>query len=118
MELEQLQQQLQQLDRGQVEILRRLDHMGEDLKNTMIEIGGVPDQIGRDPRRPSLRVRLHKVENDQADAALRTEVLQAARTLHEGAAEKRFSRREKILALAFAAVVAIGPYLAPFIHPG
>lgn len=113
---------LKSLDDGQLEILRHvtkidreLADLEETLRDTVIEIGGIPDEVGRDPQRLTIRRRLHELENDKATAQAAAAAVSAATTLHKAAAEKRFSRREKLIGLLFAFAVAVGPYLAPHI---
>lgn len=114
-----------QLDRHE----RRLDEHDEELEvirgrldRVAVEIGGIPDEIGRDPNRLSLRQRLHLIETDRSAAKTAQAAVSAASKLRDDAREKaaqaeenRFSRREKLAALAFAAIVAAGPYLSPLL---
>lgn len=107
---------LKNLDDGQAEILRRLDEMQEDIRNTVIEIGGVPEQLGRNPQRRSIRVRLHEIENDRSTAQAAAAAVAAAKELTAIAAEKRFTKREKLAALGIAVIVALPAYIALFFH--
>lgn len=123
MELEQLRKRLEHLDhgqdelnRGQAEMLRRIADVANDLRKTLVEIGGVPDDIGRDPNRQSIRARLHKLENDRTTARVAATAVDAAKELRAASAEKRFTKREKTVGLVLALIVAIGPYVAPFLH--
>jgi hypothetical protein len=88
-------------------------------RNIVVELGGAPDELGRDPGRKSIRARIHSLEDNQTSQQLAREALQGARDLHAASAEKRFSRREKLAGLVFAFLMVISPYLAPLIihHP-
>ena len=91
--------------------------MASDLHDVIIEIGGAPDQRGRDPERLSVRRRLHKLESDRAAADAATAAVRAATELRQSAHEKRFSRREKIGGLLLAAAVVVSTWLSPlFFH--
>lgn len=103
---------LKNLDEGQAEILRRLDDMQEDIRNTVVEIGGVPEELGRDPRRRSIRVRLHEIENDRSAARAAAAAVSAAQQLQDSVSRDRFTRREKLAGLFFAGVIAVSPYVA------
>ena len=120
MDTDTIKQKLDDLDRGQIEIIRRLDDMAENLNDTIIEIGGVPDELGRDPHRRSIRARIHDLEVDRTTAKIATSALDAAKELHRSSAEKRFTKREKLAGLAVAFLVATGPYISPVLfhhHP-
>ena len=111
-----LQQQLARLQKGQEDIVRRLDELNGKVNDTIVELGGVPGSLGRDPGRKSIRHRLHDLEDDQSAAGAARAALDAARHLHDAAAEKRFTRREKMTALTFGFLVAAGPFVAPLLY--
>lgn len=118
-----IEQRLASLDRGQMEILRRIDSVDGDLaelkdtvRDTVIEIGGVPDDIGRDPNRRSMRSRIHDLENDRSAQDIAAQAVASMKSIQNAADQKRFTRFEKSVALCFTAILAVGPYVAPYLH--
>jgi hypothetical protein len=106
------------LDRRVESLERRLAELEELYRNVAVELGGVPDEIGRDPARPSIRRRLHILEDERAATALTETAMKAAMKLHDASKEKRFSKREKMVALSFSLVIAAGSWITPFLyHP-
>lgn len=93
----------------------RITNLEEIYRNIVIEIGGVPNDLGRDANRPPIRRRLHILENEKHTAEISKAAVEAAIKLHDSAMEKRFSKREKVLALVFAFLVATGSWVAPII---
>jgi hypothetical protein len=113
--VEPLNDPFEELREGQALIARRLEEMNGTLRDVVVELGGAPIQLGRDPGRLSIRRRLHELEDGKHAAEIAGTALEAAKQLRQLAAEKRFSRREKIIGAVLAAVVASGPYLAPLL---
>ena len=111
-----IKQKLEDLDDGQHEILRRVKLMDKRVRDVIIEIGGVPDEIGRDPDRPSLRRRVHRLETADVASKTAAAALEAASQLRAAANENRFTKREKIAGLLLALLVAIGPFIAPLFY--
>jgi hypothetical protein len=96
---------------------RRLSDLEENYRNIAVEIGGVPEEIGRDPHRPSMRRRLHLLEDERTAANLTDTAMKTAMKLHDAAKEKRFSRKEKLVALACTIIIAAGSWVAPLLAP-
>ena len=98
------------------ELEGRITVLEDIYKNIAVEIGGVPDGLGRDPNRPPIRRRLHILENERHTAEISKAAVDAAIRLHDSAKEKRFSRREKLITLACAIFVASGSWLSPIVY--
>ncbi len=70
----------------------------------LYEIGGAPDSKYRDTNRPTLRSRLHHLENDREAARIATAALQSAEKSRKLAEGQVFTRVQKIGLFAFAGV--------------
>ncbi len=114
--LRHVEDQLATVIHNQGNVMRTLDEVGETARDVVVEIGGAPDEIGRDPSRRSLRRRMHELENDRSAAQAAAAAVAASKQFYTAAADKRFTKREKMIAVGIAAFVAISPYIAPFIH--
>ncbi len=91
----------------------RLRELARDVNDILREIGGTrPNGVGR---KGPIRTRLHELENNAEASRLARAALDEARQAQAAAAERRqdrtFTRREKIVALVIAGVVAAGPYV-------
>lgn len=67
--LEAVADRLERLERGQIELGLQMKTVDERVKDVIVELGGVPDEIGRDPDRESVRERLHALEQTRYAAA-------------------------------------------------
>jgi len=66
MEDRELRETLRQIQDNQERIGEKVDHINGSVTAIMLEIGGVPDPRFRESDRPSMRHRLHDLENDRA----------------------------------------------------
>lgn len=98
------------------ELEKRITSLEDAYKTIVIEIGGVPNTLGRDPQRPPIRRRLHVLENEKHTAEISKAAVDAAIKLHDSAMEKRFTKREKTIATVCAAVIATGSWLSPLAY--
>ncbi len=114
--VEHVEQQLATVISNQQNVMSQLAETSDTLHDVIVEIGGAPDEIGRDNNRPSVRGRIHKLESDRSAAQAATAAVAASKTIYDAATDRRFSRLEKVLGLAFAFIVAAGPYIALIIH--
>ncbi len=101
---------------NQQNVMRKLDQADELLHDVVVELGGAPDEIGRDSTRLSIRRRLHNLESDRSAAQAATAAVSASKTIYDASVDRRFSRREKFAGIVIAAFVALGPYIAPLFH--
>ncbi len=97
-------------------VMRQLGETTETLRTVVVEIGGAPVELGRDTTRRSIRRRLHDLENDRSAAQAAAAAVSASKQIYQASTDRRFSRREKFAGILLAAVVALGPYVAPFFH--
>ncbi len=114
--VEHVEQQLATVIRNQQEVMSQLAETTDTLHDVVVEIGGAPDEIGRDRSRLSVRRRIHNLESDRSAAQAASAAVAASKTIYDAATDRRFSRLEKMLGLAFAFIVAAGPYIALIIH--
>ncbi len=70
----------------------------------LYEIGGAPDSKYRDTNRPTLRSRLHNLENDREAARIATAALQSAEKSRKLAEGQVFTRLQKVGLFVFAGV--------------
>ncbi len=77
-----------------------VDQVNGHIADILSEIGGAPDRDYRDTERPTMRKRLHELENDKAAARIATQVLDAI----EQSKSQAWTRGQKIGLFAFACV--------------
>ncbi len=70
----------------------------------LYEIGGAPDSKYRDTNRPTLRSRLHNLENDREAARIATAALESAEKSRKLAEGQVFTRLQKVGLFTFAFV--------------
>jgi hypothetical protein len=112
MQTDHVEELLERLNSRQQSILNRLEDMDQLLHDLIVELGGIPGSMGRDPNRVTIRGRLHKLEADRTAARTAEAAINAARELRNTVGERRFNRRERILGLVFAALVIVSPFIA------
>jgi hypothetical protein len=106
---------LERLNSRQQQILVRLDDIDELLHDAVVELGGIPGKMGRDPNRPTIRARLHKLETDSTAARTAEAAILAAKEIRASAYEKRFTHRERFAALLLTVLLLVSPFIAQLI---
>lgn len=91
---------MEQKDR---DTLIRLEERMRTLDESIVELTGL---ISGPPYDRSVRARLHKLENDAAAANAATAAIAATKMMRDQIAEKRFTRTEKMIGLAFAFILS------------
>ncbi len=84
------------------ELKNGLETLNGHVADVLVELGTVPDRRYREPDRPTVTKRLHKLENDSASAKIAGAALAAA----EASKEQAWTRWQKI-ALFLIAVVGM-----------
>jgi hypothetical protein len=106
---------LKVLSTRQGQILHRLEDIDELLHDAVIELGGIPGSMGRDPNRATIRSRLHKLETDSTAARTAEAAILAAKEIRAAAYEKRFTHRERFAVLVLTVLLLICPFIAQVI---
>ncbi len=114
--MEEISRDIHALREDHDELLRLVKKMNGRQRDILIELGGVPDDIGRKVTRSSIRDRLHAMENDQSTAIAARAAVSASQSLYAASSDRRFSRREKLAGIVLALIVAVGPYITLIIH--
>ncbi len=76
--------------------------------DVMYELGGAPDHKFREKDRPTIRSRLHNLENDKNASRIASEALAKASETLDEAKKQAWTRGQKIGLFVFAAVGAVG----------
>lgn len=88
-----------QLNENAEALARIENHLAEingTITDVVIEVGGIPGSLGRDPKRPSLRARVHELEQAKYAA-----------TAVNAALGMLFGRTAKVALIAFAGLGAL-----------
>ena len=97
-----------QTQHTQTRTLERMeDSLGKvngHVADVLYELGGAPDHRFREKDRPTIRSRIHKLENDASAAEIAHEALRRAKT-------QAFTRGQKIGLFTFGAISAVGVLL-------
>jgi len=89
---------------------------GVEVREARRDISDLAVLIQGPPRDESIRGRLHRLEDSEATAKAANAALTAAKAMYEQSTEKRFSRREKLVGLVFAASMIASVWLEPLIQ--
>lgn len=86
------------------ELKRGIETVNGHVADVLYELGGAPDHRFRKPDRPSIRDRLHVLENDRQAARIAGAALEAAQASRDAS----WGKWQKIGLFAFAGIGALG----------
>ena len=90
-----------------MEMNERVARLEERVSGLAHDVSELHEVIHGPPYERSLRGRVHELETDRAAAKAAQAAVEAAKLVHAQASERRFTKKEKLIALAFTFAIAV-----------